>query len=292
MKHFLTSIFTLMAFLSIGQGCSITTSNLTEISGNDGSGNCTYTIDILFTEGQGPDNGTLTFSSPNANVTAGGGPHNCACSGNTYSITFEAACGSIVSFTAEHDNSGNGSDCSVSVNNVALSVEWLDFDIVEIGSSMVSISWSTAQEVNNDYFEIEYSRDGKNFEFIEKIEGAGNSNVKSDYEYQYKLENSGIYYYRIKQVDFDSKYSYSEIRYIDISNESRISMYPNPAHENLYISVKKKANFQVSLYNSSGIRVLESRKSELNLSQLPDGIYMVVIQTANKIESQKLIIKH
>ncbi len=84
MKILFTILLTILYFFSYGQGCTITTSNLVEISGDDGFGNCTYSIDILFIEGNGPDNGTLTFSSSSATILTGAGPHSCVCSGNTY----------------------------------------------------------------------------------------------------------------------------------------------------------------------------------------------------------------
>lgn len=75
----------------------------------------------------------------------------------------------------------------------------------------VILSWTTASEINNDYFIIEISRDAKQFDIIGFVDGSGNSNNFKDYFFEYDKQIYSDVYYRIKQVDFDGTYSFSNI---------------------------------------------------------------------------------
>ena len=80
----------------------------------------------------------------------------------------------------------------------------------------VKINWQTASEINNDYFVVESSVNGADFEPIARIQGAGNSNTVISYEYNDIRNITDIVYYRLKQVDFDGRISYSKIISVDI----------------------------------------------------------------------------
>jgi len=289
MKILFTISLTALYFFSFGQVCTITTSNLFEISGDDGSGNCIYSIDILFTEGSGPDNGTLTFSSPSATILSGAGPHDCACSGTTYTLTFEATCGSIVSFAAFHDNSGNGNDCSVTLTGITLDVEWLLFDLRKENQNTIVLNWSTATELNNESFEIEYSSDGKIFEYLSEIPGAGTSYEINNYTYRHVNTSSGISYYRIKQIDFDGNYSYSEIRHTSIHKNSQFSIFPNPTRETLYILGDNNSVAKFQILDVQGNSVMSTENYQIDLSQLKAGCYTLLIDNNGQIQSHLFI---
>ena len=84
------------------------------------------------------------------------------------------------------------------------------------------LTWSTASEHNNNYFEIEKTKDGVVFNKIIKIDGSGNSQTKIDYKFDdYNIDNN-INYYRLKQVDFDGKFRYSDV--ISIDNRIKIKI--------------------------------------------------------------------
>jgi hypothetical protein len=72
----------------------------------------------------------------------------------------------------------------------------------------VQLQWSTASEINNDFFTIERSVDGNNWNILAFIQGAGNSNQELHYKYYDENPLDGISYYRLKQTDFDGKYEY------------------------------------------------------------------------------------
>jgi hypothetical protein len=92
------------------------------------------------------------------------------------------------------------------INN-PLPIELLNFSAKSIDNA-VQLTWATAAEINNDFFTIERSSDGNNWEIISYVYGAGNSNYVIDYEYTDEMPLEGISYYRLKQTDFDGQFEY------------------------------------------------------------------------------------
>ncbi|WP_165851395.1 T9SS type A sorting domain-containing protein [Brumimicrobium aurantiacum] len=147
------------------------------------------------------------------------------------------------------------------------------------------IEWSTKTETNNDYFEIERSQNGKNWELIHKRDGAGNSNSEITYQFTDVHPLNGISYYRLKQTDFDGKNSYSEIR--SIERNSGVNFYPNPLKTGTTLFIESKnENTKFKLFSSQGklIQTLDSGKNQLNLQP---GMYFIY---GNGIK-EKLIIR-
>jgi ABC-type molybdate transport system substrate-binding protein len=115
-----------------------------------------------------------------------------------------------------------------------------------------NLSWITQSELNTDYFILERSKDGQNFEELTKIKAAGNSSAllrytSSDY---YPFET--ITYYRLKQVDNDGKFSYSKIISLLGSrlNFALVKHYPNPAKAEVffYFLLEENKSFQLENY--------------------------------------------
>ncbi|MBX2817762.1 MAG: T9SS type A sorting domain-containing protein [Saprospiraceae bacterium] len=257
------------------QGCTVDQSNIVELT-NDGNGTCTYSIDILFTEGSGPDNRTLTFTATDATILTGAGPHSCACSGNTYTITLSGPCGGPFSIEANHDNSGNGSDCSVSTGEIILPVSWTNFDVQFIQPKVVEISWGTATEVNNEYFEVQQSQDGQNFRAIATIEGQGNDYQGGTYAYVHQLVQEGNYYFRIRQQDLDGAMSYTEIVNVAVGDK-HYAVFPNPTTDVLHI-IGNIADKSMYLIDSWGNVVRKTRGSKIDVASLVPGVYSLVIE--------------
>ena len=89
------------------------------------------------------------------------------------------------------------------------------------------LTWQTATELNNDYFQVEHSFDGRYFESIGSVLGQGTSSTQHNYQFVHKNVKDGIHYYRLKQVDYDGQFEYSKIISIDFSNDGIIFL-PNP----------------------------------------------------------------
>lgn len=143
----------------------------------------------------------------------------------------------------------------------------------------VKLSWITVSEVNNDFFEIQRSKDGVHFENIGTIKGAGNSNMELHYTYEDQSPLSGISYYRLRQVDFDGAYEYSDIRSVTFNSiDSASKVFPNPSSGILHL--KNMVDFVI--YDAQG-RVVKNyslinsndRETEINISQLQNGVYFI-----------------
>jgi hypothetical protein len=152
-----------------------------------------------------------------------------------------------------------------------------------------SLSWTTASESNNDHFDIERSLDGLNFEVIGKKKGAGNSLTKTEYSFFDQNSPKGISYYRLKQVDFDQKYTYSEVCSITNNGTEGVSFYPNPVRNDLtidyYIDNSKPSNISVTDVLGKSIQVKTSftdSKITIDCSDLVDGIYFVKVTVGTK----------
>jgi len=147
------------------------------------------------------------------------------------------------------------------------------------------IQWKTITEKNNDYFVLERSTGGSEFEEVAVIEGNGDSNHEIEYGYRH-LNPDELQYYRLKQVDFDGAASYSSIISVQ-SNGSGIKIYPNPTSGKLFFDIENvlKSNevFTISYTDISGKTVTEqinvstqSMSYELNeFANLDTGIYIV-----------------
>ena len=112
-----------------------------------------------------------------------------------------------------------------------LPIELLYF-IAEPTGEDVLCKWETASEINNEYFEVERSIDGKRFTAIEKVLGYGNGVSTESRKYSF-VDNDlceDIRYYRLKQVDINGDYSYSKPVAINCKRSSSIDLYPNPAN--------------------------------------------------------------
>jgi hypothetical protein len=157
------------------------------------------------------------------------------------------------------------------------------------------LSWVTATEVNNQKFIIERSGDLSDWQIIGEVAGAGNSVSINNYSFTDYTPLAGKVYYRLRQVDINGTFAYSNVVAVQIAGHS-ISITPNPFDDALTIITKVSGNMDVSIRDVLG-RLLYHDNQETNngmLSISPDlssGIYLITIQTEAFIEQQKVIKK-
>lgn len=182
-----------------------------------------------------------------------------------------------------------------------LPVELLSFEASQAGAS-VRLDWSTASEINNDYFTVERSRDGVEFSDVINVSGAGNSTNVNNYTTFDTDPMNGVSYYRLRQTDFDGTQSWSEIRKINISRELPVSVYPNPVISNV-ISIAAASETErvksVNIYDLSGkfIQQLglgadsgDLKVKELTLTnEITPGSYLLEITTNESVYREKII---
>ncbi len=160
------------------------------------------------------------------------------------------------------------------------------------------LEWETLSENNNSHFEVEHSNDGIHFNTISRIEGNGNSNYSINYSFSHSINNNHeLHYYRLKQVDFDGKYTYSDIKVIEsnCSKSSLVEIYPNPSADIIHIQDNNKEQFNLSLVDASMKSVPfylindDLSYKTIDINHLPKGFYFVIIEYENNIETHKII---
>lgn len=183
---------------------------------------------------------------------------------------------------------------------VVLPITLVNYKATTDGASSF-LTWETAMELGNTGFAIERSTDGKTFEEIGfvKTKAAnkeGISNEKLAYAFTDVTPFTGQNFYRLKQVDFNNKFTYSPTQKVLIQKQNAFVVYPNPADQYVLISGQKESKLE--LYTLTGqlvplnIEDAGAYSKRINISNLPTGNYTLVISSGNDTEVKKLSIKH
>ncbi|MEA3447905.1 MAG: T9SS type A sorting domain-containing protein [Bacteroidota bacterium] len=175
-------------------------------------------------------------------------------------------------------------------------VELLDFTAYCQNDNAV-LTWSTASELNNNYFTIERSTDGTNWTQIASVKGAGTVNQKNNYDFTDMNKPNGLTYYRLSQVDFDGeteKLKVKELNCEDFNSlETKAEVFPNPCKTELSILMKnwKDASTQIKVFDNYG-RLVDEYKYEttqlvnlrkINTKSYIPGSYVVQVITKNEV---------
>jgi hypothetical protein len=163
-----------------------------------------------------------------------------------------------------------------------LPVELVSFTAEPYGTQNVQLNWQTKSELNNDYFQVEHSTDANNWTTKFTVKGAGNSTETIDYEALDETPALNSNYYRLKQVDFDGNFVYSDTRYVNFSAK-QMGAFPNPANGQVTITGISEGVEFIRVRNTLGQLVefinpaMDSgdEKVVLDISSLPAGIYFV-----------------
>ncbi len=182
-----------------------------------------------------------------------------------------------------------------------LPVELISFSAECNDNNEVMLSWSTASEINNDYFEIQRSTQGIAWEVIARVQGAGFSNIILDYDYLDKEKPNTTTYYRLRQIDYDGSSKLSDIIQIRCENNMEkpvISVYPNPFTSSFNIEFENwDLNFaEIELLDITSRTIkkwnlentLPNFIYEVNLSNLNPAMYMLKIKTSSGVIMRKI----
>ncbi|GGK76956.1 hypothetical protein GCM10011405_25930 [Rufibacter glacialis] len=179
---------------------------------------------------------------------------------------------------------------SLNSQQMTLPVELISFKGSRSGGA-VNLTWATASEKDNDYFQVERSQDGKNFSSIGQVKGNGTSHAVLAYNFLDASAPEGTVYYRLKQVDFDGKSESSKVIAIKVnggkSNGASLEVYPNPTFNKVSVSsAGLKGPAKVTLSQSNGRLVGQKQVSlgfdspiTFDLSSQPAGVYFLQVQT-------------
>lgn len=185
-------------------------------------------------------------------------------------------------------------------SSTTLPVTWLSFD-ARLIDNKINLLWRTANELNNDLFEVERSENGIEFEKIGTVKGNGNTLSVSTYlfvdDYLQQAEKA-ILYYRIRQIDYDGTFSFSDIKTINLhssTNLKSIKLSPNPVYDMTTLGgLAANDIYMVNIYTSDGILVLmqnniTASSANINCGHLQSGLYFIEI--CNLSTSDKIIKK-
>ena len=164
------------------------------------------------------------------------------------------------------------------------------------------LSWSTSQESNSSHFEIERSTDGINFTRIGTIAAAGNSSNAKNYAFNDMHPVTGINYYRLKMMDKDGKFVYSNIKTVNVNikGNALTAIYPSPFIDkvNIVIANETANKAEVEIFDNAGKLVVKHSaivnkgintiKVE-NLDKLARGLYIIKVRLDENMFIQKLV---
>jgi hypothetical protein len=183
-------------------------------------------------------------------------------------------------------------------NNQALPVEFSNMTTT-CEDNAVRIQWTTESEHNNDYFRLEKSTTGYEWELLGSIDGVGNSTTEQTYTYlddNQRINN----YYRLYQVDMDGSEELLSTMFSECENTSgNIETFPNPSHGSFSIywkQFKTKGDVKISILNTNGQQVFQEKVSldlGVNLfnikADLAPGVYMIELIDVN---NERILLKH
>lgn len=162
-------------------------------------------------------------------------------------------------------------------SSTALPVELAYWDAYAVNNAEIAVKWQTLTEINNEFFEVEMSRDGLTWSRTATVAGRLNSSVAAFYETTIFPEIAGVIYLRLVAVDTDGVREYSDTKVVQLGDMQVLRLYPNPTRDQL--TIEGLRNFtQLIVYNYRGEVVLqESNLDEstvkLNVEELPAGLY-------------------
>ncbi len=159
--------------------------------------------------------------------------------------------------------------------------------------------WTTESELDNDYFTLERSDDGRTFESLATINGQGTSISENEYVYTDKHPLIGTNYYRLKQTDFDGTVSFiGDIIALDFKDRGALVIRPNPVRaDQFYFDLPaSESDFRkMQIHNAAGQLVKEKMLDDsetilVSVDNLQNGIYFLSIKTETSIESHRFVI--
>ncbi len=167
-------------------------------------------------------------------------------------------------------------------------------------NSQVVLQWATASETDNEYFSLEKSRDGQQFNEIGRVAGAGTSTGKLTYQFTDDFPFGGTSYYRLKQVDLDGTFTYSRLVAVNSEVTAALRIYPNPLTQNeLWVEASddQADDMRITIHNTVGELLVDrvysyepAVKVDLSTLRREPGLYIISVRRKNRIERHKLVI--
>ncbi|MDC1395791.1 T9SS type A sorting domain-containing protein, partial [Bacteroidia bacterium] len=182
-----------------------------------------------------------------------------------------------------------------------LPVELIHFDAQAAANHTADLHWATASEINNNYFDVERSYNGETFETVGQVDGNGTTNQRLDYNFideSIRTTEMNVFY-RLKQVDFDGVFEYSDVRVVRFDGKVEmleIAAYPNPFNQELTIRISTAELYSIEVTDLNGLVMLNIEREDkgthsLDLSTWASGVYIVNVISTQGTKHLK-VMKH
>jgi hypothetical protein len=187
-------------------------------------------------------------------------------------------------------------DSQAFCSTAGLPVELLFFSAVP-GINSVNLNWSTASELNVDYFTVEKSQDAKIFTSLANVSGHGTSSIKNDYAIEDEKPTLGTTYYRLTEVDMDKSVRPLKIIRVDFTGAKSLSIFPNPAtggHLTFELNFVPEGEVVVSIVDLRGVTLSEFSINQPSITlplQLTSGVYVVMLRSNDFRSVSRLLVK-
>ncbi len=175
-------------------------------------------------------------------------------------------------------------DLALTINTAPLPITLISFKANITESQQTVLKWATASEKDNDYFEVERSKNASDFEPIGKIKGKGTIDLRNDYSFTDETPLKGINYYRLKQIDFDGQFSYTRAESVIKDGDGTISLYPNPMTNTLKIDFEDTDQIEdATIYDMMGkvVKTIPGNEGKYEISDLSQGKYIIKIDLSD-----------
>lgn len=189
------------------------------------------------------------------------------------------------------DNPAACASDSVIISSV-LPVEMLDLNAKRVNDG-VQVKWITASEENTDYFEVQYSKDGINYQIADVVEAKGGDEI-TEYIYHH-YEFVGLTYYRIKAVDYSGESQFYGPVAVRLENNLVLEVYPNPSSECIKLKEVKEEIVDIEIYTSNGYlieRISGHAVGEsIDICMLEKGSYFIKTYYSNQETAEAMFLK-
>ncbi|TAE74678.1 MAG: T9SS C-terminal target domain-containing protein [Bacteroidetes bacterium] len=222
--------------------------------------------------------------------------------GNPTTITGTILKGSIYTNT-QQSNFSPWAFGSISNIGNPLPTDLLSFEGKSNQNQTTTLNWKTWNEINTKTFEIEKSNNALDFQTLTALEPKGGMNQIKNYELIDYQPFSPVTYYRLKIIDNDNSFKYSQIIAVNVEKLDKIqikNVYPNPFQENINVEfdMAENQNYQISIVDMQGKNVFTDTKNTGNtsyqklsfdLSHLSQGNYIIKISNGKNMVAEKII---
>ncbi len=281
--------------VQVGVGNTLNDELISVFIDYDNDGSFIQAGDLIFQATSGKKNGEV-FSFNFTTPSSGTPPPN---QGLRLRVISDFDSGSPLGATHVSNNGGQIEDYTIVLTN-PLPVELTEFRAIP-KQDAISLKWETVSEINNKGFELERSTNNNTFQTIGWIESKDTSSSQNSYQFLNDEVEKGItYYYRLKQIDLDNTFNYSNIVSTLIPNKTpRLDIFPNPTTNLLNVHLKGSFSSDIEIYLMStngqliDKRIIEANSEEIiefNMSNLSNGIYFIRTSNNQLSEYQKVVL--